>query len=215
MVQKIETLIGPMNSGKSDELIRRLTREQIARNEIIVFKPKLDTRTENYVSSRSGKNLPAFPVESSMQLFLLFQQALQEFQKYHPKARIVIGIDEAQFFDHQLPEVLYDITHQFNCKVVVSGLSRDFRGEPFGPMPQILAMSQEIESFAALCTYIDPETKDQCNAEAYETYRSLNGEPCDYTDPIIVIGNITEGYEARCPNHHFVKNHPKRKSHSK
>lgn len=214
MVQKIETLVGPMNSGKSAELIRRLNRERPRGTKIIVFKPALDDRTDAYIGSRDGQRLPATVVESSAHLLEIFQQKYSAIKAAKPSQRITVGIEEGQFFDEHLPEVALIISRQFDCKVIISGLLRDFRREGFGPMPQILTISSEIVTFSAICTYLDPETGEPCGEEAFETYRSLNGKS-DYFDPIIITGDVEKGYGSRCPNHHFVTNHPQDDLYSK
>ena len=204
MVQPIETILGPMNSGKSTELIRRLKRESIAGAHIVVIKPKIDNRSQQKIESRDGLDLPAHEASSSEELLLTVIDEIHQ----HPRKRIVVGIDEAQFFDSNLPDTLRFIARELDTNVVVSGLLRDFRGEPFGPMPLILAYSQNITTLTAICTHIDPVTNEICGSDATETYRSVNNAPADWNDSIVLTGDVQEGYGSRCPEHHLVTNRP-------
>lgn len=202
MPKELEVIAGPMNSGKSTELIRELKRRQIAGQEVLVIKPKLDNRSTEKIVSKDGPSLPAIETEDTSELILLTEAWIRD----HPNKEYVLGIDEAQFFDDSLPGAIKYITSTLNCQVIAAGLPRDFRGEPFGPMPYILAMAQHVTSLFAICTF--KEGDKTCGRPASETYRSINGKPANFNDPIVLVGDQNEGYGSRCVEHHLVKNPP-------
>ncbi len=180
----IEVITGSMFSGKTDELIRRLRRATIARQEVRVFTPKIDTRYgTDKVASHAGTEFEATPIESP-----------QEILKLMDNGTTVIAIDEAQFFSNELCAVIEQLADR-GIRVIVAGLDMDFRGEPFGPMPQIMAQGERVDKVHAICMV--------CGDLASRTQRLIDGEPARYDDPIVVVG-ASEMYEARCREHHQV-----------
>lgn len=180
----IEVICGCMFSGKTDELIRRLRRAVIARQKVQVFKPAIDIRyAVEKVTSHAGNDFKAVPVETSADLL----------QRLDPEAT-VIGIDEAQFFDDGIIEVV-DFLAESGRRVIVAGLDLDFRGEPFGPMPVLMAKAEKVDKLQAICMV--------CGEPASRTQRLVNGQPARYDDPVVIVG-AAELYEARCRNHHEV-----------
>lgn len=182
----IEVICGPMFAGKSDELIRRLNKLAYADIESIIFKPATDTRTEEIVKSRSGLISKAHIINNSYEIL---EYLIQSPTKYN-----VIAIDEAQFLDKSLVDVA-DTLADHGYVVMIAGLDRDFRGDPFGPIPVLLTNADIITKLTAICT--------ECGAPATRTQRLINGKPAKYADPLVLIGN-TESYTARCRHCHKV-----------
>ena len=180
----VEIICGSMFSGKSEELIRRVRRTQFAKQKIAVFKPRLDNRySEEEVVSHNGAKVIAIPVERSKDIW-----------DYVSDEYDVIGIDEAQFFDEGIVDVVQRLANH-GFRVIVAGLDQDFRGEPFGPMPTLMAMAELVTKLQAVCQV--------CGSPASRTQRLINGQPAGYEDPVILIG-ATEAYEPRCRHHHEV-----------
>jgi thymidine kinase len=184
----IEVVCGCMFSGKSEELIRRLRRAVIAKQKVQVFKPKIDDRYAiDQVRSHSGSGFDALPVASSRDVMALVEADTT-----------VVGIDEAQFFDMEIAEVVARLADD-GKRVICAGLDLDFRGEPFGPMPRLLAIAERVDKLTAICVVSgEPATRTQ---------RIINGKPASYNDPIILVG-ATESYEARSRRHHIVPDKP-------
>lgn len=137
----IEVICGPMFSGKTEELIRRLKRAQIARQKVEIFKPMIDTRYhDEHVVSHDANSIPSTAVESSSNIELLASDTR------------VVGIDEAQFFDDGIVEVCNKLANQ-GIRVIVAGLDLDYTGKPFGPMPNLLAMAEYVSKLHAICTH--------------------------------------------------------------
>lgn len=180
----VEVICGSMFSGKSEELIRRVRRAQFAKQKIAVFKPHIDNRySEEEVVSHNGAKVIARPVESSKDIWAYISDEYD-----------VIAIDEAQFFDEGIVDVVQRLAdHGF--RVIVAGLDQDFRGEPFGPMPTLMTIAEQVMKLQAVCQV--------CGSPASRTQRLINGQPAGYEDPIILIG-ATEAYEPRCRHHHEV-----------
>lgn len=184
-IGRIEVITGSMFSGKSEELIRRLKRAKIAKQKVQVFKPSIDYRYSIVeVVSHTGEKIEAIPIGSATELF----------EKVDGDTDVV-GVDEAQFFGDDIIDTLKQLINR-GKRVVVAGLDMDFRGEPFGPMPRIMAIADDILKLHAICTV--------CGEDAMLTQRLINGEPASYNDPIVLIG-ASETYEARCRLHHYVK----------
>lgn len=184
----IEVICGSMFSGKSEELIRRVRRGHYARQRVQVFKPSLDTRSQKTtVTSHDGRDVQAVAVDSTAELLAQVADDTQ-----------VVAIDEAQFFDDDLPLVCRKLADR-GVRVIAAGLDLDFRGEPFGPMPRLMAQAEEVQKLHAICMV--------CGEEASRTQRIINGKPAAYDDPIILIG-ADEAYEARCRHHHEVPGRP-------
>jgi thymidine kinase len=181
---RIEVICGSMFSGKTEELIRRARRAVIARQRVQVFKPDIDTRyTTQHVTSHNGMAFEAIPVPSAR---AVFDQLDSE--------TTVVAIDEAQFFDAGIEQVADQLARQ-GIRVIIAGLDMDFRGEPFGPMPELLCRADEVQKLHAICMI--------CGENASRTQRLVNGSPARFDDPIIMVG-AAEAYEARCRDHHEV-----------
>lgn len=180
----IELICGSMFSGKTEELIRRLVRAEIAKQKVQVFKPSLDHRYHaDKVSSHSGSYYEATVVQNSTEIGDLMAEETD-----------VVAIDEVQFFDWQVAELCDRLANQ-GRRVIVAGLDLDFRGEPFGPMPLLMAQAELVTKLQAICMV--------CGALASRTQRLIDGQPAHYDDPIIMVG-ASEVYEARCRLHHVV-----------
>jgi len=180
----IEVICGSMFSGKTEELIRRVRRAQIARQKVQVFKPAIDTRyARRKVASHNGMQVEAVPVESTVQLRALIDPDTT-----------VVALDEAQFFDDDVVALCGELANQ-GRRVIVAGLDMDFRGEPFGPMPLLMAQAERVDKLQAICVV--------CGAPASRTQRLINGQPAWYDDPVILVG-ASEVYEARCRGCHQV-----------
>ena len=178
-----------MFSGKSEELIRRVKRAVIARRSVQVFKPAIDDRYgAALVRSHDGDTFVARPVRASAEIPPLVSPETS-----------VVGIDEVQFFDPGIVEVVRALVAG-GRRVICAGLDLDFRGEPFGPVPTLLALAERVDKLEAICVV--------CGESATRTQRIVNGVPAAYEDPIIVIG-AQEAYEARCRGCHTV---PRRSS---
>ena len=135
----IEVICGSMFSGKTEELIRRMRRAQFAKQRVEIFKPQLDTRySEEEVVSHDDNAIPSTPVPSSNNILLLADNVE------------VVGIDEAQFFDDNLPSVCNQLANS-GIRVIVAGLDMDFKGEPFGPMPHLMAIAEYVTKVHAIC----------------------------------------------------------------
>ncbi len=168
----IEVVVGPMFSGKSEELIRRLRRAEIARQRVQIFKPAIDERyAANEIVSHSGLGIPSDNVFKAAEIM----------EKLLPRTEVV-GIDEAQFLGEELVEVCSKLAN-LGKRVIVAGLDTDYRGRPFEPMPRLLAVAEEITKLLAICV--------RCGNPAVHTQRLVESEE------LIVVG-ASGAYEARC-----------------
>ncbi|TMC30513.1 MAG: thymidine kinase [Chloroflexi bacterium] len=173
-----------MFSGKSEELIRRVKRAVIARRSVQVFKPVIDDRYGALVvRSHDGDSFIARPVRTSEEIPALVALDTS-----------VVGIDEVQFFDPGIVHVIRSLVAN-GRRVICAGLDQDFRGEPFGPVPTLLALAERVEKLEAICVV--------CGEAATRTQRIVDGIPAFYDEPIIVVG-AKEAYEARCRSCHEV-----------
>lgn len=180
----IEVICGPMFCGKTEELIRRLRRAVIAKNKVQVFKPIIDNRyVVERVHSHGGIEIDALPIDRITDLY-----------KYLDPKTTVIGIDEAQFFDDSIVKIVDDLSGN-GIRVILTGLDMDFRGEPFGVMPTLIAKAEKVDKLTAICMV--------CGRSATRTQRIVNGQPAYADDPIVIVG-ADEMYEARCRAHHLV-----------
>ena len=187
----LEVISGCMFAGKSEEIIRRVKVLQFAKKNIKVFKPVIDNRySSSQVVSHDGSKVEAIIVEKASEILELIDE----------KTDVVI-IDEAQFFDDNLVEVCQILTSS-KIIVIAVGLDLDFRGEPFGPMPKLLALAEFVTKLTAICS--------KCGGTATRTQRIIDGVPASYDDPIVLVG-ASEKYEARCRVCHEVLNKPKYK----
>lgn len=191
----LEVIVGPMFSGKSEELIRRVTRAVIARQRVQVFKPAIDDRYhETAVASHAGRTVGALavPDAAAIRAHLAGEGPLLGARAEMPD---VIGIDEVQFFGPEIVTLALDLA-EAGVRVVLAGLDLDFRAEPFGCMPELLARAESVEKLTAICTV--------CGAPATRTQRLIAGQPAHFADPVVLVG-AQESYEARCRVHHEVR----------
>ena len=168
---RIEVVCGSMFSGKTEELIRRMRRAQFARQRVEIFKPAIDVRySEDDVVSHDQKHIQSTPIDSSASILLLATDI------------DVVGIDEAQFFDMGLVDVCNELANR-GVRVIVAGLDMDFRGVPFGPMPALCAIADEVTKVHAICV--------RCGSLAYLSHRKVQ------SDKRVLLGE-TQEYEPLC-----------------
>ncbi|WP_045413162.1 thymidine kinase [Thermoanaerobacterium saccharolyticum] len=180
----IEVVTGPMFSGKSEELIRRIKRAKIAKQKVQVFKPAIDDRYSiDKVVSHNGDNMHAIAIVKASDILA-----------YAEEDTDVFAIDEVQFFDSEIVDIVKEIADS-GKRVICAGLDMDFRGEPFGPTPELMAIAEFVDKLTAICM--------KCGNPATRTQRLINGKPANYDDPIIMVG-AKESYEARCRKCHEV-----------
>jgi thymidine kinase len=173
-----------MFCGKTEELIRRLRRASIARQKVQVFKPVIDTRySVEKVKSHSGSEYDALPIETAAEILSRLREDTT-----------VVGLDEAQFFGMEVIQIIQGLADR-GLRVIIAGLDTDFRGEPFGPMPTLIAQAERVDKLHAICMV--------CGEAASRTQRLVNGAPANYHDPVVIVG-ASEMYEARCRTHHQV-----------
>jgi thymidine kinase len=181
----IEVICGSMFCGKTEELIRRVRRARIARQKVQVFKPAIDTRYNTRdVTSHNGLQVEAVPVENVAQIRALIEPDTT-----------VVALDEVQFFDDEIVALCEELAGR-GVRVIVAGLDMDFRGEPFGPMPALMARAEQVDKLRAICVV--------CGKPASRTQRLINGIPASYDDPVILVG-ASEVYEARCRACHEIR----------
>ncbi len=180
----IEMIVGSMFSGKSEELIRRVRRARIAKQEVQVFKPTIDARySRDEVVAHTGDKTEAICVS-----------CVDDIRKLMEPNVDVVAIDEVQFFNAELIPLCQGLANA-GKRVILAGLDTDFRGEPFGPVPVLLALAEYVTKLQAICV--------RCGNPATRTQRLVNGKPAAYEDPTILIG-AQENYEARCRACHEV-----------
>ena len=174
-----EIITGPMSCGKTEELLRRVKRCIIAQKKVRVISPEVDTRTKgDYIESRNGLWLDAVTVKNAREILAVINPDDE-----------VIAIDEVQFFDDEIVSVVKRLI-EHGKRVIASGLDLDFKGEPFGSMPELLCLADRVDKLTAVCM--------KCGSDhATRTQRLINGFPADKSSPLIVIGG-DETYEARC-----------------
>ena len=181
----VEVITGVMFSGKSEELLRRVRRAMIARRKIQVFKSQLDDRYSGIhtISSHDGRHVEALPVSNS-----------RDVAEYVESDTDVVAVDEVQFMDDGIVEVVNDLADR-GIRVIVSGTDMDFRGLPFGPIGPLLAIAEKIDKLHAICVV--------CGELATRNQRLIDGRPAPAEGPTIQVGGM-ESYEARCRAHHVV-----------
>jgi thymidine kinase len=185
----IEVITGPMFAGKSEELIRRIKTLSYAHQKIIAFKPAIDNRYDKTaIASHDGDKYEAYAIKEAKDILPLVKPDTQ-----------VVAIDEVQFFSKDIIGICEQLADN-GVRVIVAGLDTDFRGEPFGPMPELLARAEFVTKLTAACTI--------CGCAATRTQRLIDKKPANYNDPIILVG-AKESYEARCRKHHIVPGKPK------
>ncbi|MBU8787626.1 MULTISPECIES: thymidine kinase [Bacillus] len=184
----LELICGSMFSGKSEELIRRVKRATFAKQEVKVFKPAIDNRySRDSIVSHNGTAIVCHSITSPKEIF-----------EHISEKTDVIGVDEVQFFDETIVTALNTLADQ-GYRVIAAGLDQDFRGEPFGVVPDLMALAETVTKLQAVCSV--------CGSPASRTQRLINGKPASYHDPIILVG-ASEAYEARCRHHHEVPGKP-------
>ncbi len=184
----IEVITGPMFAGKSQELIRRITTLSFAKKSIVAFKPRIDNRyDESRIASHDGEKYEAHAITSPLEMLAFVKPGTE-----------VVGVDEAQFFDRSLIDILESFASR-GIRVIAAGLDLDFRGEPFAIMPELLARAEFITKLEAVCTI--------CGCGATRTQRIIEGRPAHFDDPVVLVG-AKESYEARCRKHHLVPGKP-------
>ncbi|AIO18203.1 Thymidine kinase [Candidatus Izimaplasma bacterium HR1] len=184
----IEVICGPMFAGKTEELLRRVRRLEYAKKNIVVFKPLMDSRyAEDEVVSHNNSRTKSVNISYARQIF-----------DYIDKETQVVAIDEIQFLDEEAAGICEFLASR-GVRVIVSGLDKDFRGEPFSFMPKLLSLAEYVTKLTAICV--------KCGIPATRTQRIVDGKPAKYNDPIVLIG-AQESYEARCRSCHKVYRKP-------
>ena len=177
----LEVICGPMFSGKSEEMIRRLRRAEIAGQHVVIFKPRIDDRFDAAnVVSHAGARMRAVPVSSVAELLARVQGSE------------VIGIDEVKFFEPAIVPAVLELADR-GARVVVAGLDQDFRRLPFGPIPELLSYAELVDKLQAVC--------HRCGGPATTTQRLVDGRPAPYSGETVLVG-AAEQYEARCRGCH-------------
>lgn len=183
-IGRLEVVCGSMFSGKTEELVRRLRRADYAKQQVLTLKHHLDKRRSfmpaNLVSHQGSERFAYMVGDNALGIQKLLEMVTDEIT--------VIGIDEVQFFSPEIVEVICTLVSR-GKRVIVAGLDLDFRGEPFGVMPVLMAVADEVTKLKAICTV--------CGHDAHYSQRLVNGLPAKYDDPIILVG-AAECYEARC-----------------
>ncbi len=188
----LHVIAGCMSSGKTDELMQLLRRAEVARRRVILFRPDVDDRTPpEYTESRSKARYPSVLVPKSEPARILSLARERDAD--------LVGIEEAEFFDDRIIDTVQTLRTS-GRHVIVSGLNLDFAGRPFGPMPTLLALADQITMLTAICVV--------CGETATRTQRLVSGRPAAVDDPLIVVGGFdetaVETYEARCLRHHEI-----------
>ena len=184
----IEVICGCMFAGKTEELIHRIKTLQYAKKRILVIKPSIDNRYSiDEIASHSGYRVKSVNASKASEILQYITADTQ-----------VVAIDECQFFDKELIWVCEYLADK-GIRVICAGLDKDFRGEPFGIMPELLVRAEFVTKLTAVCNV--------CGAPATRTQRIINGKPADYLDPIVLVG-ANEAYEPRCRHCHEVPGKP-------
>jgi len=184
----LEVYCGPMKSGKSNSLLQRIDKLNFTDSSFVLFKPKLDNR-DPVAFSRSNSNYCSFvSIDETNPLSIV---------DYVKKEHSLIAIDEVQFFNVGIERIIKHLLLK-DKNVVVAGLDLDFRGKPFGMMPYLLSMANEVTKLTAVCEY------KNCNLAASRTQRLIDNKPAKYDSPVILVGDKKEGYSPRCLKHHEI-----------
>lgn len=188
-IGKIEVICGPMFAGKTEELIRRVKRMEYAKKKYLVFKPNIDNRYSTCeVVSHNKKRTNAINIDINNPNMV---------SKYITEDISALVFDEVQFFNESLLNIVKDYASR-GLRIICAGLDKDFLGNPFGIMPNLLALADEVTKLTAICMV--------CGEEATETQRIIDGHPAYDDDDVVLIG-ATESYEARCRKCHIVLHH--------
>lgn len=184
----IEVICGCMFAGKTEELIRRINVLSYARKNILVFKPKIDDRySTTEIASHAGSKVPCIVISEAKEIL--------DHVNYDTD---VVAIDEVQFFDEDVVDICEYLADS-GLRVMVAGLDKDFRGEPFGVLPDLLTRAEFVTKLTAVCA--------KCGAPATRTQRIINGKPASFNDPIVFVG-AKEAYEPRCRHCHEIVEKP-------
>jgi len=186
----LEVICGCMFAGKTEELIRRINVLSFAKKNIIVFKPKIDNRySDTEIVSHAGTHVPCVVVSNAKEILEHIKEDTE-----------VVAIDEVQFFDEDIVDVCEYLADK-GLRVMVAGLDKDFRGEPFGVLPELLTRAEFVTKLTAVCA--------KCGAPATRTQRLVDGKPASFEDPIVLVGAV-DHYEPRCRHCHEIENKPKK-----
>lgn len=184
----LEVICGCMFAGKTEELIRRINVLSYARKNILVFKPKIDDRySTTEIASHAGSKVPCIVISEA-----------KEILNHVNYDTDVVAIDEVQFFDEDVVDICEYLADS-GLRVMVAGLDKDFRGEPFGVLPDLLTRAEFVTKLTAVCA--------KCGAPATRTQRIINGKPASFNDPIVLVG-AKESYEPRCRHCHEIVEKP-------
>lgn len=184
----IEVICGCMFAGKTEELIRRINVLSYARKNILVFKPKIDDRySTTEIASHAGSKVPCIVISEAKEIL--------DHVNYDTD---VVAIDEVQFFDEDVVDICEYLADS-GLRVMVAGLDKDFRGEPFGVLPDLLTRAEFVTKLTAVCA--------KCGAPATRTQRIINGKPASFNNPIVLVG-AKEAYEPRCRHCHEIVEKP-------
>ena len=184
----IEVICGCMFAGKTEELIRRINVLSYARKNILVFKPKIDDRySTTEIASHAGSKVPCIVISEAKEIL--------DHVNYDTD---VVAIDEVQFFDEDVVDICEYLADS-GLRVMVAGLDKDFRGEPFGVLPDLLTRAEFVTKLTAVCA--------KCGAPATRTQRIINGKPASFNDPIVLVG-AKEAYEPRRRHCHEIVEKP-------
>lgn len=184
----LEVIAGCMFAGKTEEVLRRVRRALIARQRVLLVSHSIDDRyAPATITSHDHRTYEARAADSTRAIAKLLRPGTE-----------VLVIDEAQFFDQDLAGFCSAVADR-GLRVIVAGLDLNFRGEPFGPLPELMALADDVAKLTAVCVV--------CGVPATRTQRLVNGRPASYNDPLILVG-ASDAYEARCRAHHEVPDHP-------
>lgn len=184
----VEVICGPMFSGKTEEIIRRIRRLEYAKKNVLAFKPVIDNRySSDEIVSHNKTKAKSINISCAREIL--------DFVKDDTHS---VVIDEAQFLDDEIVLVAQYLADR-GIRVIIGGLDTDFRGEPFGPMPEILSIAEFVTKLTAICV--------KSGQPATRTQRLINGKPASYNDPIVLVG-ASESYEPRARDYHEVIDKP-------
>lgn len=185
----IEVISGPMFAGKTEELIRRIKRIEYAKQKVLVFKPSIDNRYSlSKIVSHDNKERSSIVINNATDILNYIKPDID-----------AVVIDESQFFTDDIVKVAQYLADS-GLRVIIAGLDTDFRAEPFGPMPKLLAIAEKIDKLTAICV--------KSGEPATRTQRLIDGEPANYNEPTVLVGS-SESYEPRSRKEHIVPNKPK------
>lgn len=195
----IEVICGPMFSGKTSELVRQIQLSLISKIEVVAFKPKIDNRYESdKICTNDGYCVKSVVVENSIEILEYIKNCSKPIEK--------VFIDEAQFFDEKIVDVVNCLAKNKGIDVILAGLDQDFKGSPFGQMPKLLGLAQKIRTLTAICVH-EKEDGCMCRKPAFFTQRLINGKAASYDSPIILVDGVNS-YTARCEDHWEVPERP-------